>query len=103
MSHFSPSEAGAHHGTGLGPHAEFLGASPKTRYDQTGAPVSSLNATIDFQNAPGCSHASLKKPFGAAALQATTLAGSVYGCPNVPNTSPSAASTAGAENIVAPA
>jgi hypothetical protein len=36
-------------------------------------------------------------------LQAATLAGSVYGFPNVPKTSPSASSTAGAENIVAPA
>ena len=39
-------------------------------------PVSRSKATIDFQNAPGCSHDSLKKPFGAAALQAVTLAGS---------------------------
>ena len=58
--------------------------------------MSSLKATIDFKKAPGCSHDSLKKPFGAAAWHAGTLAGSVYGFPNVPNTRPSAASTAGA-------
>jgi len=39
--------------------------------------VSSLKATIDFQNAPGCSHDSLKKPLGDAAWHASTVDGSV--------------------------
>src|SRR5581483_3618694 len=104
MSHFSVSAPGAHQVTcaGRAPQTRCQGAGPNTRYDQTGAPVPTSNATIDFQKAPACSHDSLKPP-GAAALHAATDAGEVYGCPNVPKTSPSATSTLGAENIVAPA
>src|SRR5215203_3691760 len=103
-SHFSPSASAPHQVTDGGwlPHARCHGSWPTTRYDQRGSPVARSKATIDFQKAPGCSHASLKPP-GAAALQASTLAGLRYAWPNVPYTSPSSSSTDGGANIVAPA
>ena len=83
-SHFSPSDSAAHHVTAGGwlPHACSQGSWPCTRYDQRGSPVFRSNATMDFRYDPGCSHDSVKPPW--AAWHAVTLAGSVYGCPNVP-------------------
>ena len=51
MSHFSPSDAGAHHVTcgGCVPQTLCQGAGPNTRYYHTGVPVRRLKATIDFQ------------------------------------------------------
>src|SRR5215471_9492950 len=103
ISHFSPSDSAAHQVTAAGwcPHACNHGSWPCTRYDHRGAPVFTSNATTDLIYEPGNSQDSVKPP--CAAWQAVTLAGSVYGCPNVPYTKPSRTSTAGGENIVAPA
>src|SRR4051794_29404106 len=99
MSHASPkprpgvpagaigvSDSGGDQGTiaGCDPQTLCHGASPTMRYDHTRAPSLRRNATIESQNAFGCSHDSEKKPFGAFLLHVATEAGSTYGWPKSP-------------------
>ena len=60
------SVSGRHQVTAAGcpSQARCQAASPTTRYDHTTAPVLKSNATIESKYEPGCSHDSLKKPFG---------------------------------------